>query len=112
DENHYPDSTERTVSVAGDFVGGGFTGQTSQDHKIALEFQNLSTLSHGIHFITFGTRIRDNRDANKSNANFNGMFNFSPSPIGQTTASASHVYEQLANGLASDDSFNSLVQQG
>ncbi len=112
DENHYPDSTERTVSVAGDFVGGGFTGQTSQDHRVALEFQNLSTLSHGIHAIEFGTRIRDNRDANKSNANFNGMFNFSPATIGQTTYSATRVYEQLANGLASGKSFNSLVQQG
>jgi Carboxypeptidase regulatory-like domain len=112
DENHYPDSTERTVSVAGDFVGGGFTGQTSQDHRVALEFQNLSTLSHGIHAIEFGTRIRDNRDANKSNANFNGMFDFSPAIIGQTTDSASQVYEQFANGLASGDSFKSLVQQG
>jgi hypothetical protein len=98
--------------VAGDFVGGGFTGQTSQDHRVALEFQNLSTLSHGIHAIEFGTRIRDNRDANKSNANFNGMFDFSPAIIGQTTDSASQVYEQFANGLASGDSFKSLVQQG
>jgi hypothetical protein len=112
DENHYPDSTERTVSVAGDFVGGGFTGQTSQDHRGALEFQNLSTLSHGIHAIEFGTRIRDNRDANKSNANFNGRFDFSPATIGQTTYSATQVYEQLANGLASGKSLNSLVQQG
>ena len=112
DENHYPDSTERTVSVAGDFVGGGFTGQTSQDHRVALEFQNLSTLSHGIHAIEFGMRIRDNRDANKSNANFNGRFDFSPTTIGQTKYSATQVYEQFANGLASGESFNSLVQQG
>ncbi len=112
DENHYPDSTERTVSVAGDFVGGGFTGQTSQDHRVALEFQNLSTLSHGIHAIEFGTRLRDNRDANKSNSNFNGMFDFSPATIGQTTYSATQVYEQFANGLAGRQSFNSLVQQG
>jgi hypothetical protein len=112
DENHYPDSTERTVSVAGDFVGGGFTGQTSQDHRVALEFQNLSTLSQGIHAIEFGMRLRDNRDANKSNSNFNGMFDFSPATIGQTTYSATQVYEQFANGLASGKSFNSLVQQG
>ena len=112
DENHYPDSTERTVSVAGDFVGGGFTGQTSQDHKVALEFQNLSTLSHGIHALTLGTRIRDNRDANKSNSNFNGMFTFSPATIGQTTYTANQVYEQLANGLANGETFNSLVKQG
>jgi len=112
DENHYPDSTERTVSLAGDFVGGGFTGQTSQDHRVALEFQNLSTLSHGIHAIEFGMRLRDNRDANKSNANFNGRFDFSPATVGQTTYSATQVYQQFANGLASGASFNSLVQQG
>ncbi|HEY1579549.1 MAG TPA: TonB-dependent receptor [Terracidiphilus sp.] len=112
DENHYPNSTARTVSVAGDFVGGGFTGQTSQDHRIALEFQNLSTLSHGIHAIKFGTRMRDNRDANKSNSNFNGKFDFSPTTIGQTTYTASHGYAQFANGLASGETFNSLVQQG
>jgi Carboxypeptidase regulatory-like domain len=112
DENHYPDSTERTVSVAGDFVGGGFTGQSSQDHRVALEFQNLSTLSHGVHAIKFGTRIRDNRDANKSNANFNGMFDFSPATIGQSTYTASQVYERFENDLASGESFNSLVQEG
>ena len=112
DENHYADSAQRTTSVAGDFVGGGFTGQTSQDHRLALEFQNLSTLSYNRHAITFGTRLRDNRDANKSTSNFNGTFNFSPSTIGQTTYSASQVYEQMANGLASGQTFNSLVAQG
>jgi hypothetical protein len=112
DENHYADSTLRTISVAGDFAGGGFTGQTSQDHRVALEFQNLSTLSHNRHAITFGTRLRDNRDANKSSANFNGTFSFSPATIGQTTYSASQAYEQMANGLASGQTFNNLVAQG
>ncbi|HEY5214869.1 MAG TPA: carboxypeptidase regulatory-like domain-containing protein [Acidobacteriaceae bacterium] len=112
DENHYPDSTQCTTSVAGDFVGGGFTGQIRQDHRIALEFQNLSTLSYNRHAISFGTRLRDNRDANKSTANFNGTFNFSPTTMGQTTYSASQVYEHLANGLASGQTFNALVAQG
>ena len=111
-ENHYADSAERAVNVAGDFVGGGFTGQTSQDHRVAFEFQNLSTLSYNRHAITFGTRLRDNRDANKSTANFNGTFFFSPATIGQTTYSSSQVYEQMANGLAAGLSFNTLVAQG
>lgn len=111
-ENHYPDSTQRTIGVAGDFVGGGFTGQTSQDHRVAIEFQNLSTLSHGNHAIRFGVRLRDNRDANKSTAKFNGRFDFSPVTSGQTTYSASQVYAQIANGLAAGQTFNSLVQQG
>ncbi len=112
DENHYPDSTERTVSVAGDFVGGGFTGQKSEDHRIALEFQNITTFSHGNHAIKFGTRLRDNRDANKSSARFNGAFNFSPVTIGTTAYTAGQVYELMANGLAAGQSFNSLVNQG
>ena len=112
DENHYADSTARTIGVAGDFVGGGFTGQTSQDHRLALEFQNFSTLSIKQHSIVAGTRLLDNRDANKSNANFNGRFDFSPVTIGANTYSSSQVYEQVANGLASGQTFNSLAAQG
>ena len=75
-ENHYPDSTARTISVTGDFTGGGYPGQESQDHTTQLEFQNLTTLSHGAHAIKFGTRMRDSRDANLTNANFKGSFTF------------------------------------
>jgi hypothetical protein len=89
-ENHYPDSAARTISVTGDFTGGGFPGQTSLDHTTRLEFQNMTTMSHGAHAIKFGTRLRDSRDANFTNANFNGSFTFA------TPAS----YEAMANGLA------------
>jgi hypothetical protein len=112
DENHYADSAERTISVAGDFTGGGFTGQSSEDHRVALEFHNITTLSHGNHAIKFGTRLRDNRDANKSNARFNGRFNFAPVTIGATNYTASQVYENMANGLAAGRTFSSLVAQG
>jgi hypothetical protein len=112
DENHYPNSTERTVSVAGDFVGGGFTGQESEDHREAIEFQNISTLSRGNHAIKLGTRMRDNRDANKSNARYNGRFNFSPVTIGTSNYTASQVYESMANGLSSGQTFASFADQG
>jgi len=111
-ENHYPDSTERTVGVAGDFVGGGFTGQASEDHRVIIEFQNLSTLSRGNHAIKLGVRLRNNRDANKSNAKYNGRFDLSPVTIGQASYSASDVYAQMANGLLGGQTFNSLVKQG
>jgi len=111
-ENHYPDSTARTISVAGNFVGGGFSGQESQDHTIQLELQNLTTLSHGNHAIKFGTRMRDTRDANLTNANFNGRFVFSPMTVGQTAYTASQVYAMMANGLASGQTFSSLASQG
>jgi uncharacterized membrane protein YgcG len=98
-ENHYPDSTARTVGVTGDFTGGGFPGQQSRDHATRLEFQNITTLTHGTHAIKFGTRMRDTRDANYTNANFNGSFTFD-SPAS---------YKAMANGLAAGTSFNSLV---
>ncbi len=111
-ENHYPDSTARSISVAGDFTGGGYGGQESQDHTISLEYQNITTLSHGSHAIKFGTRLRDSRDANLTNSNFNGRFSFSPVTIGGTTYSASQVYSNMANGLRAGQTFASLVSQG
>ena len=76
-ENHYPDSTDPTITVQGNFTTGGYTGQISRDHATRLEFQNLTTLSHGAHAIKFGTRLRDSREANFTDNNFNGMFSFS-----------------------------------
>jgi hypothetical protein len=100
-ENHYPDSTARTISVMGDFQGGGYTGQISRDHATRLEFQNLTTISHGAHAIKFGTRLRDSRDANFTNSNFNGTITFD----------SYAKYQAMANGLAQGQSFNSLAPQ-
>lgn len=90
-ENHYPDSTDRTIGVQGDFTGGGYPGQQSRDHTTRLEFQNLTTLSHGAHAIKLGTRMRDTRDANLTNANFQGSFVFDNY----------QSYLAMANGLMS-----------
>ena len=101
-ENHYPDSTARTITVMGDFSGGGYTGQTSRDHHTRLEFQNLTTWSHGAHALNFGTRLRDDRDANFTSSNYNGTFRFDQYA----------KYLAMQNGLAQGQSFNSLVAQG
>lgn len=101
-ENHYPDSTDRTLTVAGDFTAGGYTSQTSRDHAVRLEFQNLTTLSHGAHAIKFGTRMRDAREANYTTSNFNGAFSFD----------SFDKYLAMANGLASGQTFDQLVAQG
>ena len=101
-ENHYPDSTARTISVMGDFQSGGYTGQISRDHATRLEFQNLTTISHGAHAIKFGTRLRDSRDANFTDSNFNGTITFD----------SYAKYQAMANGLAQGQSFDSLVAQG
>jgi hypothetical protein len=101
-ENHYPDSTDRTITVQGDFAAGGYTGQASRDHAVRLEFQNLTTLSRGAHAIKFGTRIRDSREANFTTNNYNGSFSFD----------SYTKYLAMANGLMSGESFNQLVSQG
>jgi hypothetical protein len=101
-ENHYPDSTDRTISVQGDFTGGGYAGQESRDHTTRLEFWNITTLSKGGQAIKFGTRLRDNRDANLTNANYNGSFSFLNY----------QDYLAMANGLEQGQTFDQLYQQG
>jgi hypothetical protein len=64
------------VQVPGYFTGGGANNQLSDDHTDHLELQNLTTMSIGAHAIKFGTRVRDNRDADLTNSNFNGSFSF------------------------------------
>jgi hypothetical protein len=85
-----PVNTAPTVAVSGDFTGGGSNGQFNNDHTDHLELQNMTTMSAGAHAIKFGTWIRDNRDANRTNANFNGSFSF---PTLQ-------AYVDTLNGLA------------
>jgi hypothetical protein len=101
-ENHYPDSTARTVTITGDMTGGGLSTQVYRDHATRLEFQNLTTLSHGTHAIKFGTRLRDTRDANFTTSNFNGNFHFADP----------QAYLNMENGLAAGQSFDTLAAQG
>jgi hypothetical protein len=75
-ESTTPVSTAPQVSVSGTFTGGGSNGQKENDHTNHLELQNITTMTVGAQAIKFGTRLRDNRDANSTNANFNGSFNF------------------------------------
>ena len=111
-ENHFPDSTARTVVGAGEFTDGGYPAQISRDRAIRLELQNITTLSHGSHAIKFGTRLRDTRDANYSNSNFNGAFSFAPVTIQGVTYSPGQVYANMANGLAAGKTFSQLVGEG
>ena len=71
-----PVSTDPLINVPQAFTGGGSTGQFAKDHADHLELQNLTTWAAGKHAIKFGTRLRDNRDANSTDANFNGSFTF------------------------------------
>jgi hypothetical protein len=83
------------VSVPGYFASGGSTSQTSNDRQDHYELWNETTMTAGAHAIKFGTRLRDNRDANSTDASFNGSFSFT-----STTA-----YQQLLTDLANNETF-------
>ncbi len=97
-----PASTTPTISVAGSFTGGGTSGQRSNDHTDHFELWNITTLSAGAHAIKLGTRVRYNRDANSTNANFNGSFSF-PSL---------NAYVTMMNGLATGQTFAQIEAGG
>ncbi len=101
-DNIYPDSTARSVTVMGDFTTGGYPSQESHDHTTRLEFWNITTMSHGPHAIKFGTRMRDYRDANFTSQNYNGTFRFANF----------NDYLQMENGLAAGQSYASLFAKG
>jgi len=87
------------VSVPGTFTGGGSSGQMSSDHTTHFELQNITTMAAGKQAIKFGTRLRDNRDANSTNSNFNGSFTF-PSIT---------AYVDTLNGLAAKESIATIA---
>jgi hypothetical protein len=94
-----PVSSMPTVSVSGNFSGGGSGGQFNTDHTDHLELQNMTTMSAGAHAIKFGAWLRDNRDANSTNANFNGSFSF-PSL---------QAYVSTLNGLTQGQTFAQIA---
>ena len=75
-EKSTPVSSAPGVSVPGAFSNGGSGGQYSSDHTDHYELQNITTMSVNAHAIKFGTRLRYNRDANATNAGFNGQYSF------------------------------------
>ncbi len=76
-ESASPVSTDPTIIVSGNFLGGGYSGQSYRDHQDHFELQNFTTMSVGRHAVKFGAWLRDNRDANASYANRNGTLVFS-----------------------------------
>jgi hypothetical protein len=71
-----PTSTAPVVSVASYFSGGGSSSQVSKNHSDNFELQNMTTMSLGAHALKFGTRLRDGRNDDTTNAGFNGSFSF------------------------------------
>lgn len=71
-----PSSFAPAIVVQGAFTGGGSNAGAYRDNQDNYEFQNYTSAALGKHFLNFGTRLRDTRDANFSRANYNGEYIF------------------------------------
>jgi Carboxypeptidase regulatory-like domain len=71
-----PQNTAPSISVQGAFNGGGNNSGLTSDTLDRYELQNYTSMSHGKHFLKFGSRLRANRDSNASMSNFNGSYSF------------------------------------
>jgi hypothetical protein len=71
-----PVSTAPSFGVPQLFSDGGSSGQNSKDHSDHLELQNITTMTRGTQAIKLGLWARDNRDAQSTDAGFNGSFTF------------------------------------
>jgi hypothetical protein len=97
-----PVSSDATILVEGAFGGGGSSQGIFSDHLDRYELQNYLSLAAGRHYFNFGGRLRVGRDANRSQANYNGEFIFS-------TLSA---YQITLQGMANGDSFAQILAAG
>jgi hypothetical protein len=61
---------------ASDFTGGGYSGQSLTDHQDHIEFQNYTSLQLKKNLIHFGGRLRSTREAQSTENNTNGSFNY------------------------------------
>ena len=71
-----PAGSAPSMSVPKVFASGGDGGQTSTTHSDHLELQNYLTLSAGKQAIKIGEWLRDDREAQSTDGNFNGSFTF------------------------------------
>ncbi|MGA2727519.1 MAG: carboxypeptidase regulatory-like domain-containing protein [Terracidiphilus sp.] len=92
-------SSAPQVQVPGYFASGGSSSQFSEDHTDHYELWNETTMSVGTQALKFGMRLRNNRDSNSTNSNFNGTFSFS-SP---------DSYQLLLSDLAAGDTFAEIA---
>jgi hypothetical protein len=74
--NQLPASQAATLQVEGAFTAGGNALGKVLDTDNHIEVQNLTSISSGKHYFTFGGRVRDVNEWNSSTANFNGAFTF------------------------------------
>jgi hypothetical protein len=76
-DSQLPVTTTPAINVLGAFTTGGNSQGTIIDRQDHYELQNYTSVVRGNHFFKFGGRLRAIRDANTSQAGFNGTFIFS-----------------------------------
>ncbi len=89
-------STAPTISVLDSFTGGASTYNLNYNHNNNYEFQNYTSITHGVHYLKVGLRFRGNYQNSYSTSNYNGTFTF-------TSLNAYAITQQgIANGLTLD----------
>jgi hypothetical protein len=96
-QNQVPASETATLQVLGAFTGGGSSQGQLTDTQDHVEIHNLTSISKGTHYLTFGGRLRDQDIRDTSRANFNGTFVF-PSLAAYQTAEVQLAACQAAGG--------------
>lgn len=101
-EQQTPVSEGEAILVEGAFTGGGNDLASFTDHQDDYELQNYVSLAEGRHYLNLGGRLRVDREANYSVANFNGQFVFS----------GLSAYEATERGLAARQTFAQIQAAG
>jgi hypothetical protein len=69
-------STAPTISVQGNFTGGGAATGSSTDYQNHFEVQNYTSIQLAKNFIRLGGRLRSTSDTNTTTAGTNGTFTY------------------------------------
>ncbi|MGC2160536.1 MAG: TonB-dependent receptor [Silvibacterium sp.] len=112
-----PSAVTPQVQVSGIETFGGYSGQLNADHTLHYELQNLTEIALKTHAINFGGRLRVARDANTSNASFNGTFTFggnrcNSGETGCTPVSAAENYGNTIYGLGTGQTWTQIHANG
>jgi hypothetical protein len=94
--NQTPVSSAPTLIVQGAFTDGGSSQGAFRDNQDSYELQNYLAIQAGKHYLSPGVRLRVHRDANVSQAGYNGEFTFSGLDAYQVTLNG------IAQGLTPD----------
>jgi hypothetical protein len=96
------------INVAGSFVAGGNGMGNAHDQSRHLELQNNTSVSHGVHTVRFGVRVRRDGDQSNQPNGFNGTFNFLGGVEPELNSANQIVYDSSGNPVT--ETLTSLQQ--